>query len=100
MRVTLSIFSILASICLYAQVQKSEFYPEATGTIGARTKVNALGFRTSNTTDIFYKTLSKRFGKPKNDGYFLLYTCYNKNWSKGQIIIRIEKSIDINLDSS
>ncbi len=100
MRLTLFILAILSSVSLFAQLQKSEFYPEANGTIGKRTKVNALSFRTPNTTNAFYKSLNKRFGKPTIDGYFLLYSGYNKDWSKSKIIIRVRKSTDANLDGS
>ena len=99
-RLTLFILALILSVNLIAQEQKSTFYSEADGTIGNRTHVNAVSFGTTNTTTVFYKTLRKRFGKPRNDGYFQVYTAYNRNWSKSKIVIRIQPSIDKNLDGS
>ena len=96
---TLFLFCILGQL-LFAQDSTSEFYPKANGTIGNRTHVNALSFRTQNVTTPFFDTLHKRFSTLKNDGEFLQFSGHNRNWSKSKIIVRSSSSIDINLDSS
>ncbi|WP_460552898.1 hypothetical protein [Ferruginibacter profundus] len=96
---TLFLFCILGQL-LFAQDSTSKFYPEANGTIGNRTHVNALSFRTQNVTTPFFDALHKRFSTPKSDGEFLQFNGHNKNWSKNKIIIRTSSSIDINLDRS
>lgn len=99
------IILILFLSCIFGQIllaqdSTSKFYPEANGTIGNRTHVNAVCFRTQNLTEPFFEALSKRFLTVKNDGEFLQYSGHNKNWSKSKIIIRVSSSIDIDLDSS
>ena len=96
---TLFLFCIFGQL-LFAQDSTSEFYPQANGTIGNRTHVNALSFRTQNVTTPFFDTLHLRFSTLKNDGEFLQFSGHNRNWSKSKIIIRISSSIDINFDSS
>ena len=83
-----------------AQHTASEFFGEANGTIGRRDKVNAIGFRTQNVTAPFFAALKKRFGNPRQGERFLIYSGYNKYWSKNKVIIRIGPSIDTGLDGS
>lgn len=85
---------------LFAQDATSEFYPKANGTVGNRTNVSALSFRTQNVTTPFFEALHTRFSTLKTDGEFLQFSGYNKDWSKSKVIIRISSSIDIDPDSS
>jgi hypothetical protein len=85
---------------IMAQDSTSTFYPEANGTIGKRTHVNAVSFSTQNTTAPFLEVLRKKFRVLKNDGEFLRFSGYNKNWSKDKLIIRVSSLVQINLDKS
>ena len=95
--ITLLLIIIHSQFC-FCQSFKNEFYPNANGTIYNR-KVNALSFITKEPIDTFLHSLTKRFGSPIHDGNLYIFKGYNKYWTREQVIIRIEPSTLIGLDS-
>ena len=99
-KIFILLFSFVFIQNLLAQNAKSEFYPEGSGTLYGREKISSIAFATQNSVDTFFKVLTKRFGSPIDDGNFIIYKSLDKEWADKQIIIRISRSIQIDLDSS
>lgn len=98
-KVVLSLVLLLFAQVFVAQIV-NEFYSEATGTIGDRQKINAMAFTTSNKIDLFFNAIEKELGAPNFEEKYYVYKTQKKDWSKKEIIIRLEPIIQNNLDGS
>ena len=78
----------------------STFFPEASGTIGEREKVSAIGFITPNKIDVFFNRLQQELNEPQLEEQFYTYRFRNKDWCDKEIIARLQSYTLINLDGS